>query len=77
MRASLAHRLDTRARFVYEEDLSFDLANNLKYLVQGLEGVKFCKVNPLANSFTVTFEKGSLPNLARFILDLDIKTIKD
>ena len=77
MRASLAHRLDTRARFVYGENLSFDLANNLKYLVQGLDGVKFCKVNPLANSFTVTFEKGSLPNLARFILDLDLKTIKD
>ena len=69
MRASLAHRLDTRARFVYEEDLSFDLANNLKYLVQGLEGVKFCKVNPLANSFTVTFEKGSLPNLQLNILN--------
>ena len=77
MRASLAHRLETRARFVYEEDLDFNQANNLKYLVENEKGVKFCKLNPLANSFTVSFEKGSLPKIARFILDLNIETIKD
>ena len=77
MRASLAHRLETRARFVYEEDLDFNQANNLKYLLEKQKGVKFCKLNPLANSFTVSFEKGSLPKIARFILDLNIETIKD
>ena len=77
MRASLAHRLETRARFVYEEDLDFNQANNLKYLLENEKGVKFCKLNPLANSFTVSFEKGSLPKIARFILDLNIETIKD
>ncbi len=77
MRASLAHRLETRARFVYEEDLDFNQANNLKYLVENEKGVKFCKLNPLANSFTVSFEKGSLPKIARFILNLNIETIKD
>ena len=77
MRASLAHRLDTRARFVYEENLSFDLANNLKYLIEGVKGVNLCKVNPLANSFTVYFEKGNLPRLAKFVLNLDINEIKE
>ena len=77
MRASLAHRLDTRARFVYEEDLSFDLANNLKYLIEGVKGVNLCKINPLANSFTVYFEKGSLARLAKFILNLDINEVKE
>lgn len=77
MRASLAHRLDTRARFVYEENLSFDLANNLKYLIEGVTGVNLCKVNPLANSFTVYFEKGNLPRLAKFVLNLDINEVKE
>lgn len=77
MRASLAHRLETRARFVYEEDLDFNQANNLKYLLENEKGVKLCKLNPLANSFTVSFEKGSLPKIARFILDLNIETIKE
>lgn len=77
MRASLPHRLDTRARFIYKEDLSFDSANNLKYLVEGVEGVKFCKINPLAKSFTVNFDPGSLPRLARFVLDLDIERVRD
>lgn len=77
MRASLAHRLDTRARFVYEEDLSFDLANNLKYLIEGVKGVNLCKINPLANSFTVYFEKGSLARLAKFVLNLDINEVKE
>ncbi|WP_106461215.1 heavy metal translocating P-type ATPase [Anaerococcus sp. Marseille-P3915] len=77
MRASLAHRLDTRARFVYEEDLSFDLANNLKYLIEGVKGVNLCKINPLANSFTVYFEKGSLARLAKFVLNLDINDVKE
>lgn len=77
MRASLAHRLETRARFVYEEDLDFNQANNLKYLLENEKGVNLCKLNPLANSFTVSFEKGSLPKIARFILDLNIETIKE
>lgn len=77
MRASLAHRLDTRARFVYEENLSFDLANNLKYLIEGVKGVNLCKINPLANSFTVYFEKGSLARLAKFVLNLDINEVKE
>lgn len=77
MRAQIAHRLDTRVRFVYEEDLSFDEANKLKYLVEGQAGVRLCKINPLAKSFTVFFKEGSLGSLARFILDLRLGDIKD
>nr|WP_072536699.1 heavy metal translocating P-type ATPase [Anaerococcus mediterraneensis] len=77
MRASIAHRLDQRARFVYEENLPNEMANNLKYLIEKIDGVRMCKVNTLASSFTVYFDQGSMARIARNILDLDIKEVKD
>ena len=77
MRASIAHRLDQRARFVYEENLPNEMANNLKYLIEKIDGVRMCKVNTLASSFTVYFDQGSMARIARNILDLDIKEVKE
>ena len=77
MRASIAHRLDQRARFVYEENLEKEFSNNLKYLIEKIDGVRMCKVNTLASSFTVYFDQGSMARIARSILDLDIKEVKD
>ena len=77
MRASIAHRLDQRARFVYEENLEKEFSNNLKYLIEKIDGVRMCKVNTLASSFTVYFDQGSMARIARNILDLDIKEVKD
>ena len=77
MRACIAHRIDGRSRFVYEENLSNEYINNLKYLIESVEGVKTCRVYPLANSFTVSYEEGSLPRLAKFILGLDMREVRE
>ena len=65
MIASIASRTLGRARFTYEGVLPDSNVNKLKYKIEKLEGVKFCKISPLANSITVSYEEKFLPKIAR------------
>lgn len=77
MIASIASRTLGRARFTYEGSLPDSNVNKLKYKIEELEGVKFCKISPLANSITVTYEEKYLPKIARFILDFNLSDLDD
>lgn len=40
MRASIAHRIKGRCRFVYEDDLKKENLNKLKYCIEEVSGVR-------------------------------------
>ena len=77
MIASIASRTLGRCRFNYEGVIKDSDVNKIKYKVEQLEGVKFCKVSPLANSIIVNYEEEYLPKVARFIMDLDLEELAD
>ena len=77
MIATIANRTLGRSRFIYEGLIKDSDVNKLKYKIEQLEGVKFCKVSTLANSIIVTYEEEFLPKIARFILDFDLKELVD
>lgn len=64
-----------RARFTYEGLLPEVNVNKLKYKIEELEGVKSCKISPLANSIIVNYEEKYLPKIARYILDFDLSDL--
>ena len=75
MIATIANRTLGRSRFIYEGLIKDSDVNKIKYKVEKLEGVKSCKVSPLANSIIVNYEEEFLPKIARFILDFDLKEL--
>ncbi len=75
MIASIASRTLGRARFTYEGLLPEVNVNKLKYKIEELEGVKSCKISPLANSIIVNYEEKYLPKIARYILDFDLSDL--
>lgn len=77
MIASIASRTHGRCRFNYEGVIKDSDVNKIKYKVEQLEGVKSCKVSPLANSIIVKYEEEYLPKVARFIMDLDLEELAD
>lgn len=77
MIASIASRTLGRCRFNYEGVIEDSDVNKIKYKVEKLEGVKSCKVSPLANSIIVNYEEEYLPKVARFIMDLDLEELAD
>lgn len=77
MIASIASRTLGRCRFIYEGVIEDSDVNKIKYKVEKLEGVKSCKVSPLANSIIVNYEEEYLPKVARFIMDLDLEELAD
>lgn len=77
MRASIAHRIEGRSRFTYEDYIKEENLNKLKYRIEKIEGVKSCRVSILTKSITVNYEERFIPQIARAILDLDLKTIEE
>lgn len=77
MRASIAHRIEGRSRFTYEDYIKEENLNKLKYRIEEIEGVKSCRVSILTKSITVNYEERFIPQIARAILDLDLKTIEE
>ena len=77
MRASIAHRIEGRSRFTYEDYIKEENLNKLKYRIEEIEGVKSCRVSILTKSITVNYEERFIPQIARAILDLDLKAIEE
>ena len=77
MIASIASRTLGRSRFIYEGKLRECDVNKLKYKIEELSGVKFCKISILANSIIVNYEEKYLPQIAKFILDFDLEELRD
>ena len=77
MRASIAHRIKGRCRFVYEDNLKKENLNKLKYCIEEVSGVRSCKISLLTNSITVSYDENCVSKLAKFILDLDMDTIEN
>ena len=77
MRASIAHRIKGRCRFVYEDNLKKENLNKLKYCIEEVSGVRSCKISLITNSITVSYDENCVSKLAKFILDLDMDTIEN
>ncbi|WP_276862779.1 heavy metal translocating P-type ATPase [Anaerococcus tetradius] len=77
MRASIAHRIEGRSRFTYEDYIKEENLNKLKYCIEGISGVKSCRVSILTKSMTVYYEESKISQIARAILDLDLRTIEE
>lgn len=77
MKASIIHRLPGRARFHLAEGLTYEEANAIKYLTEGVEGVKRCSISPLTGNAVVEYEEQALKNIARFFLTLDRERLQD
>lgn len=77
MIATIASRTLGRSRFIYEDKLRECDVNKLKYKIEKLSGVKFCKISILANSIIVNYEEEYLPQIAKFILEFDLEELRD
>lgn len=77
MKASIIHRLPGRARFHLAEGLTYEEANAIKYLTEGVAGVKRCSISPLTGNAVVEYEEQALKNIARFFLTLDRERLQD
>lgn len=77
MKASIIHRLPGRARFHLAEGLTYEEANAIKYLTEGVKGVKRCSISPLTGNAVVEYEEQALKNIARFFLTLDRERLQD
>lgn len=77
MKASIIHRLPGRSRFHLAEGLTYEEANAIKYLTEGVKGVKRCSISPLTGNAVVEYEEQALKNIARFFLTLDRERLQD
>lgn len=77
MKASIIHRLPGRSRFHLAEGLTYEEANAIKYLTEGVKGVKRCSISPLTGNAVVEYEEQALKNIARFFLTLDRESLQD
>lgn len=77
MKASIIHRLPGRSRFHLAEGLTYEEANAIKYLTEGVAGVKRCSISPLTGNAVVEYEEQALKNIARFFLTLDRERLQD
>lgn len=77
MKASIIHRLPGRSRFHLAEGLTYEEANAIKYLTEGVAGVKRCSISPLTGNAVVEYEEQALKNIARFFLTLDRESLQD
>lgn len=77
MRAKIKARCLERSRFIYEDYLEDSHIDKIKYKIEKISGVKSCEISKISKSIVVNYEEESLHKIARFILDLDIKSLDD
>lgn len=75
MKASIIHRLPGRSRFHLAEGLTYEEANAIKYLTEGVTGVTRCSVSTLTGNVLVEYEEAALKNIAQFFLSLDRESL--
>lgn len=75
MRASIKARTLGRSRFLFEDYLKESNVNKLKYKIEKLKGVKTCEISPISKSIIVNYDEDYIGNIARFILDFDLKSL--
>lgn len=77
MRASIKARTLGRSRFLFEDYLKESNVNKLKYKIEKLKGVKTCEISPISKSIIVNYDEDYIGEIARFILDFDLKSLDD
>lgn len=77
MRAAIKARTIGRSRFIYEDYLKKSNVNKLKYKIEQVKGVKSCEISYISKSIIVNYEEDLIGNIARFILDFDLKSLDD
>lgn len=77
MRASIKARTLGRSRFLFEDYLKESNVNKLKYKIEKLRGVKTCEISPISKSIIINYDEDYIGEIARFILDFDIKSLDD
>lgn len=75
MRASIKARTLGRSRFLFEDYLKESNVNKLKYKIEKLKGVKSCEISPISKSIIVKYDEDYIGDIARFILDFDLKSL--
>ena len=56
MRASIKARTLGRSRFLFEDHLKDSKINKLKYKIEKLKGVKFCKISTISKSIIINYD---------------------
>lgn len=77
MRASIKARTLGRSRFLFEDYLKESNINKLKYKIEKVKGVKFCQISPISKSIIINYDEDYIGEIARFILDFDVKSLDD
>ena len=77
MRASIKARTLGRSRFLFEDHLKDSNINKLKYKIEKLKGVKFCQISTISKSIIINYDEDYIGEIARFILDFDLKSLDD
>lgn len=77
MRASIKARTLGRSRFLFEDYLKESNINKLKYKIEKVKGVKFCQISPISKSIIINYDEDYVGEIARFILDFDVKSLDD
>lgn len=77
MRASIKARTLGRSRFLFEDYLKDSNVNKLKYKIEKVKGVKFCQISTISKSIIINYDEDYIGEIARFILDFDLKSLDD
>lgn len=82
MKFQIAHRVLGRTRFSSEYRFNYERANNLKYLIESIDGVYYAKVSTCSGSVIVEYEEYAFPTVCKLLLetslvDLDRVVIED
>ena len=77
MKAKIAHRIRGRCRFATPYSFNQKEYGALKYELESFDGVISVDINSLNGSIVVEYKEEILPNICKYILDLDLKAIND
>ena len=77
MKFQIAHRVLGRTRFSSEYRFNYERANNLKYLIESIDGVYYTKVSTCSGSVIVEYEEYALPSVCKLLLNTTLVALDD
>lgn len=75
MKAKIAHRIRGRCRFATPYSFNQKEYGALKCELESFDGVISVDINSLNGSIVVEYKEEILPNICKYILDLDLKAL--
>lgn len=72
MKFQISHRVLGRTRFSSEYRFNYERANNLKCLIESIDGVYYAKVSTCSGSVIVEYEEYALSSVCKLLLDTSL-----